>query len=107
MKKFLIFCMAALLLTGMAASLFSCEQKKDAPPDIGYVPLGTSDGALNVENTISTNREYMFLHYGKDYRWYESCILLKDYIDAVTGSVSGLNPAFNGSPFALPLGEWL
>ncbi len=37
--------------------------------------------ALVVENTVSTDREAMFLAYGGDYSWYETCVVYKDYLD--------------------------
>lgn len=36
---------------------------------------------LVVENTIATDKEYMNLHYGKDYVWYETIITMKDWLD--------------------------
>ena len=36
---------------------------------------------LNVENTISVDKEKMYLTSGEDYRWYETLILLNNYLD--------------------------
>lgn len=36
---------------------------------------------LNVEHTISTDRQAMYLK-GGDYRWYETCVLLSEYLDS-------------------------
>lgn len=50
---------------------------------------------LVVENTISTDREFMFLNYGGDYRWFETCILMENYMDEETnGNVSGVTSVF-------------
>ena len=49
------------------------------------VPIVTavkdSTVTLIVENTISTDREAMYLKAGDDYRWYETCITLPEFID--------------------------
>lgn len=97
MKKFLIFCMSVLLFVGMAACFSSCKHnKQEPPPDIGYVSLGTTQGSLDVDNVISTDREYMFIHYGEDYRWYETCMVLTNYLDAETqdGSLTEVTNVF-------------
>ena len=36
---------------------------------------------LDFEHTIATDREAMYLK-GGDYRWFESCVLLKEYLDS-------------------------
>jgi len=41
----------------------------------------TTPPVFNVERTISTDKEQMYLNYGGDYRWYETLILLNDYLD--------------------------
>lgn len=51
--------------------------------------------SLVVENVISTAREGMFLNYGGDYSWFETCILMKDYMDSETdGSVEAVTSVF-------------
>lgn len=66
MKKILlIFLMASLFLVG-------CNHKKKE--------LKMQE--LNVENVISSDKEFMYLNYSPDYTWFETCILLKDYLDA-------------------------
>ena len=37
---------------------------------------------INVEQTIATDREAMFLKFGKDYRWYETDILLPEFLNS-------------------------
>ena len=34
-----------------------------------------------VENVTSTDKEYMFANYGGDYKWFESCITMKNFLD--------------------------
>ena len=93
MKKFLILSLLAFLLVGTS----SCKHSKpDTPPDFGFVALANAPGPINVDNIISTDREYMFLHYGGDYRWYETDILLTNYLDADAqdGSVASVTDIF-------------
>ena len=71
MKRLILF--MVLLFIGLG--IISCnsnKQKKEIKPDtVGLV----------VENTISTDREYMYLHAGKNYRWFETQVTLKNYLD--------------------------
>jgi len=69
MKKFILF----IVLLFVSFGFVSChKQKKD-------VKLG--EAGLVVENTISADREYMYLHAGKDYAWFETQVTLKNYLD--------------------------
>ena len=36
---------------------------------------------LVLENTVSTDREDMFLNYGRVYDWFESSVMLKNFLD--------------------------
>lgn len=50
---------------------------------------------LVVENVYNTDRQYMFTNYGKDYKWFESCILLQEYLDeASDGAIAGISNVF-------------
>lgn len=81
MKKVFVMFVAALLLIGC-----SCENKKKGT---------TVKSNLNVENVNSTDKEYMFVNYGGDYKWFESCILLKDYLDEeCDGTIAGISNVF-------------
>lgn len=73
MRKFIVFLMLALVM------LASCEKNKKE--EIKQEEQTTVVESLDVENIISTDREFMFLNYGDDYRWYETCILMKDFMD--------------------------
>lgn len=53
----------------------ACDKNK---PNI---PVDEEKAELIVENVISTDRQDMFMNYAEDYRWYETCIVLKDYLD--------------------------
>ena len=82
MKKVFILLAAVAVLIGC-----SCENKK--------TPEVVAKADLNVEKVISVDREHMYLSYGEGYRWFESCILLKDYLDEeCDGTVSGISNVF-------------
>ena len=92
MKKFI--CLLGLALCCMIA-FTSCEsrsteKKADAAEKTDSVT------ELVVENTISIDRQDMFLHYKNDYRWYETCIVLKDFMDDENcdGTISGISNIF-------------
>jgi len=76
MKKILfsLVVMATMLFT----SCNKCSQSTE-PTDEDTVVVDTTE--MVVENLISLDRQDMYLHYSEDYRWYETCILLKDYLD--------------------------
>ena len=81
MKKVLVVLAAAALLFGCA-----CNKKKKEV---------TVKQNLNVEQVATTDKEYMFLNYGGNYKWFESCILLKDYLDEENdGTIAGISNVF-------------
>lgn len=73
MKKILIFSLLAFLVSGMI-SCSSCNKNKEKE----NTEVVTD---LNAENCISADIEKMFLTHGKDYRWFETCMRLKSYLD--------------------------
>ena len=82
MKKIFLFCVMMLTVLSLSA----CKEKKQADEQKGQIV---------VENVISTDREAMFLNYGDDYRWYETCILLKNFLDEENeGEVAGVSSVF-------------
>lgn len=82
MKKVFILLAAVAVLIGC-----SCENKK--------TPEVVTKANLNVEKVISVDREYMYMNYGEGYRWFESCILLKDYLDEeCDGTIAGISNVF-------------
>lgn len=86
MKKVFIYMFAALMV--VAASFVSCKKQK-APAVAAEQNYGF------VERTISMDKEYMYLNYGGDYRFYESCIKLVDFLDEeCDGSVAGVANVF-------------
>lgn len=50
----------------------SCKCTSDVPSD---------DAKLVLENTVSTDKEDMFLNYGRIYNYFESTVMLKNFLD--------------------------
>ena len=109
MKKFLI--LAAVAAATMV--LFSaCEkEKKNAAPapetatttdnkTVGHKPdplwpLATK-GTLNVEHVVATDKQTMYTQFNKDYRYFETQITLKNFMDGEDASaeVAEINNVF-------------
>lgn len=85
MKKVILFLVAAL----GASMLCSCNScKKQEKKEVEKAELAW-------ERTASLDKEYMFNNYGGDYRWFESCILLKNYLDEENdGTIAGISNVF-------------
>lgn len=88
MRK-LIFCLSVLACLFM----MSCSCEKTKPVDSTET---TDSAALVVENVTGMDRQKMFQDFGKDYRWFETCIVLKDYLDSeeTDGTVTGISNIF-------------
>lgn len=82
MRKLIIIAVAILATLSIAGCKCS---KEEAVVD---------QQEIIVENTISTDREYMSLNYG-NYSWYETCVVYDNYFDAdTTISVYGVSNVF-------------
>lgn len=75
MKKFIF------VLTLFAGLMFSSCNKCTNTPQQNLTD-SVKVAELVVENTVSTDRQAMYLKVGEDYRWYETCILLPYYLDS-------------------------
>lgn len=73
MKKTIFILMAAAMFS-MFTACNSCTQEKKSNE--------VSVENLVPENTISTDRQQMFLNYGGDYRWYETTARFENFFDA-------------------------
>lgn len=82
-----------MLLAIVASVTFaSCDgKKKKAEPVETF-----SKTALTVENLVSADREYIFLNETREYRYYETTVTLKDYLDADTqdGTIESVKNTF-------------
>lgn len=90
MKKYLML-MSVALLAVVTLTLSGCKgcksEKKEAPVLV--------QDKYAVENVVSTDKKYMLVNYGGDYRWYETCVLLKDYLDEdCNGDIAGVSNVF-------------
>ena len=73
MKKLILFVLLCAIFVGIT-SCNSCKKNEAVEAKV--------DTTLVVENIISTDREAMTLQYDNDYRWYETCITVKDFYDS-------------------------
>lgn len=88
MKK-LIVVLSLFIMSMCFVACNSCDKQKNKIDDNKPV------AELVVENVYNLDRQYMFTNYGQDYRWYESCILLKNYLDEeCDGAVAGISNVF-------------
>ena len=97
MKKTFIF--SLLISMVLSFAMISCDNNKNAVPnDAKADTTQVVDGQtaeLNVENLVNLDKQYMFNTYGKDYRWYETCIVLKDFMDEENdGTITGVSNIF-------------
>lgn len=103
MKKFLI--LAAVAAATMV--LFSaCEkEKKNAAPatetatttdNKTAVAADVKAAALNVEHVVATDKQTMYTQFNKDYRYFETQITLKNFMDGENASaeVAEINNVF-------------
>ena len=92
MKKLMILGLLAFMVS-LVVGCSSCTKEKSQPA-VDNVAL--AQGKLVVENCVSTDKEYMFLHHKSDYRWFETCILLSDWLDSENfdGSIEGISNVF-------------
>ena len=82
MKKFLGFLML-MCMTLMMASCNGCNQPQDkSSVDSALVDTISIKSAINVDHAIALDRQTMYMKFGKDYRWYETCIRLPEFLDA-------------------------
>lgn len=73
----------------ISACFVGCKKKKAQPV------FETTVTELVVENIVAADRESMYLNYAKNYRWYETCILLENYLDEENdGSIVGISNIF-------------
>lgn len=86
MKKLIYIFIGIIALIGISSC--KCQSEKQAEPTF-------KQSELIVENVVSADKEKMFLDYGSDYRWFETCIVLNDYLDeADSCSINGISNIF-------------
>lgn len=73
MKKFLMFLVSLMLMIGVS-SCNSCSNNQETYAD-------SEVAELVVENTISMDRQDVYLNHGEEYRWYETGVVLTNWLD--------------------------
>lgn len=87
MKKTILF----TLLLSLVMCFSACDKTKKAEVKDAQV----ADSVMVVENVVNTDKQYMFTNYEKDWRWYETCIVLKDFLDEeCDGTITGVSNIF-------------
>lgn len=76
MKKIFNIFMLAAIVVGVAVSC-KCANENNVP--VGDETVAAEE--LVVEHVIALDRQAMFLNHANDYRWYETGIQLKDWLD--------------------------
>lgn len=76
MKKFILISALFAICTAVFTACAGCSKEAKTEPTPEVVK------GIVLENTISTDREFMYLKYAADYVWYESQITLCDNLNA-------------------------
>jgi hypothetical protein len=80
MKKILFgLFMLMMLMIGMN-SCTGCNKSQDVN-NVDTTEVASDTAELNVENLISMDRQAMYNKVGEDYRWYETCMKLNNFLD--------------------------
>ena len=96
MKKVLLSLAISLMLMVGMSSCTGCNKAENEVAIVDTTEVVCQQPAvLNVEHIVSTDRQDMFLNYSNDYRWYETCIVLQDFLDEeCDGTVAGISNIF-------------
>lgn len=74
MKKILLGIM--LMISALFISCNKCSKQDSVIPADSI-----SNVDFRVDNLISTDRQEMFLNHGDNYRWFETCLKLNNFLD--------------------------
>lgn len=82
----LLLAIACIMTTGCS----SCQSENKKQEDVKPIP------ELVVENTVSTDREHVWLNYTNDYVYYETTVLLNYFLDSENqdGSIESVENIF-------------
>ena len=75
MKKLVNFVMAFVIMFAMVACTCTPKQATNVEAAVETVD------SLFVEHTVALDRQAMYLNHNEDYRWFETGIQLKDWLD--------------------------
>jgi hypothetical protein len=70
------------LLMGLVMSFMSCTGCSSSKEDIKLQDSVVATTVLDVEHAIAMDRQAMYLKFKDDYRWYETDILLPEFLNA-------------------------
>ena len=75
------------LALGLMVCFAACKHKKNV--------VEPTRAELNVENVTAMDKQQMFLNYGGEYSWFETQILLNNYLDEETDTlIAGITNVF-------------
>ena len=64
------------------AACSGCGNTQENVVPVDSTEVVIEDSVMNVEHTIATDRQAMYLKFGDNYRWYETCIRLPEFLDS-------------------------
>lgn len=81
MKKFYLFMMSLIMVALIGfTSCNGCKKEAQDESKADTIAVAAT-GVLDVEHAIAMDRQAMYLNHGGDYRWYETEILLPEFMD--------------------------
>ena len=82
MKKFLGFLML-MCMSLIMASCNGCSQPQDQPSvDSTLIDTVSIKNVIDVDHAIATDRQAMYIKFKDNYRWYETDILLPEFLNS-------------------------
>lgn len=94
MKKLLVFMLMATVV-GFSSCTSCGSGKGEETVAQDTTKVDTVAASLTVENTIATGRQYMYNQVGDNYSWYETQVVMKDYLDGeTTGEIEEITNVF-------------
>mgnify|MGYP006988825210 FL=1 len=85
-----------MIALGMVFAMNSCKCTSDNS-DKNETAAVAEPAELVVENLVSTDRQTMYLKYGDNYRWFETTVVLNDFLDSDTElAIAGVVNIFQG-----------
>lgn len=87
-KTFYIFSVMLFAFFSLGFYSCNCSNNKSTPDNVV--------AELNFENTTNLDKQFMFTNYGGDYRWFETYVVLNDFLDSeqCDGSFDTLSTVF-------------
>ena len=96
-KSFLTFIVGLMfcMLLGFSSCNSCSKQEVQPTEETAEVVKPAEKANLVIENLVSMDRQDMYANFAKDYRWFETCVVLKDFLDEdCDGTVTGVSNIF-------------